>query len=154
MALFLSLLTSSPYAQEETVVTTGNTVGFEFTLKLDDGTVVESNVDGDAFTYVHGEGQILPALESALGGMAVDEEKSVDIATEDAYGPVDPNAFQEIPLENIPETARSVGAQLQAEGFPGPIRIHEIREETAVLDFNHPLAGQALTFDVRILSIE
>ena len=72
----------------------------------------------------------------------------------DAFGPVNPEAFQEVPIENIPEGARSVGTQLRAEGFDGSIRVHEVRDETIVLDLNNPLAGQDVTFDVRILSIE
>ncbi len=69
----LALLSSGGFAQQEdAVISEGKTVGFEYTLSLSDGTVVESNVGGDAFTYTQGQGQILPALEQALLGMAVD----------------------------------------------------------------------------------
>lgn len=132
----------------------GTTVGFEYTLTLTDGTVVESNVGGEAVTYVQGGGQILPALESALTGLAVDDTKQVTLEPADAYGEVNPEAFQEIPIDQIPEDARVVGAVLGAQGYEGPIRVHEIREETVVLDFNNPLAGRTLTFDIRILSLE
>jgi FKBP-type peptidyl-prolyl cis-trans isomerase 2 len=121
---------------------------------LSDGTVVESNVDGDAFTYVQGGQQILPALEAELLGLAVDDTKQVTLAPEDAYGPVNPEAFQEIPIDQIPEDARIVGSILGAEGYDGPIRVHEVREETILLDFNNPLAGKTLTFDIRIVSLQ
>lgn len=135
------------------MISTGKTVGFEYTLKLRDGTVVESNVGGDAFQYKHGEKQILPALEEELDGMSVDDEKTVTLQAGDAYGNVNPEAFREIPSGQIPESARTVGAQLTAEGFNGTIRVHEVKDDTIVLDFNHPLAGQDLTFDIRIVSI-
>lgn len=148
-------LTSSGVAQEEdSMVSAGSTVSLELTLTLEDGTVIESNVDRDPLTYVHGEGQILPALEEELAGMAVDESKSVALGPADAFGPVDPEAFQEVPLDNIPEEARDVGTRLSAEGFDGPIRVHEVREDTIVLDFNDPLAGQNVTFDVKVVAIE
>lgn len=136
------------------MVTAGKSVSLEFTLTLEDGTLVESNVDSEPLKYVHGEGRILPALEAAIDGMKVDESKSVKVEAADAFGDVDPEAFKEVPLENIPENARSVGTRLSAEGFSGPIRVHEVRDESVVLDFNNPLAGEDLKFDVRVLSVE
>lgn len=136
------------------MIAEGSTVGMEFTLSLTDGTVVDSNVDGDALTYVHGEGQLLPALEAGLLGMAVDESRTIDLDAAQAFGEINPDAIREVPLDSIPEDSREVGTQLRAEGFDGPIRVSEIRDETALLDFNHPLAGQQLKFEVRVLSIE
>jgi FKBP-type peptidyl-prolyl cis-trans isomerase 2 len=153
--LGLALLSFTVLAQEEeAVISEGTTVGFEYTLSLSDGTVVESNVDGDAFTYVQGGQQILPALEAELLGLAVDDTQQVTLAPEDAYGPVNPEAFLEIPIDQIPEDARIVGSILGAEGYDGPIRVHEVREETILLDFNNPLAGKTLTFDIRIVSLQ
>ncbi len=136
------------------MISTGKTVGFQYTLTLDDGTVVDTNVEGDTFVYVHGEGQILPALEDELSGMTVDDRKSVHLKPEKAYGDVNPQAFREIPIDQIPEDARQVGKQLSTDGYDGPIRVHEVRDSTIVLDFNHPLAGEALNFDIRIVSVK
>lgn len=136
------------------MIKSGKTVEFEYTLSLGDGSVVQSNSGGDPFTYVHGEKQILPALEAELHGLDVDDEKEIELAAADAYGEVNPDAFQEVGLEQIPEGARQVGAELRAEGFEGPIRVEEVRDETVLLNFNHPLAGQALTFNIKVLSIE
>lgn len=149
------LLAGPSYGQEEEpVVGAGKTIAFEYTLSLDDGSVVESNVGGQAFEYVHGESQILPALEEALGGLQVDEEATVTLPPEQAYGEVNAEAFQEVPIDRVPDDAREVGAELRAEGYGGPIRVHEVRPETVVLDFNHPLAGQELTFAVKVLSVD
>lgn len=139
--------------EEDSVIGEGTTVGFEYTLSLDDGTVVESNVGDDPFTYTQGGGQILPALEEALVGLAVEDTKEVTLEPADAYGEVSPEAFQEIPIDQVPEEARVVGTVLGVQGYEGPIRVHEVREEIVVLDFNNPLAGQTLTFDIRIVSI-
>lgn len=150
----MALLSSGGFAQEEAaVINEGATVGFEYTLSLSDGTVVESNVGSEALTYVQGEGQILPALERELLGMAVDDTKQVTLAPADAYGEVNEAAFQEIPIADIPEEARVVGMMLGAQGYDGPIRVHEVNDETIVLDFNNPLAGKTLTFDIRIVSL-
>lgn len=155
VTLGLTLFSLSGNAQEEeSVIGEGTTVGFEYTLSLSDGTVVESNVGGDAFSYTQGGGQILPALEAALTGLTVDETKQVTLEPVDAYGDVNPEAFQEIPIAQIPEDARVVDTILGAEGFEGPIRVHEVKEEVVVLDFNNPLAGKTLTFDIRIVSLE
>ncbi|MBN1240243.1 MAG: peptidylprolyl isomerase [Gammaproteobacteria bacterium] len=136
------------------MIEAGKTVGFEYTLKLDDGSVVQSNKGGEPLKYVHGENQILPALEQQLEGLDVDDEKNVKLSAEDAYGEIKEEAFQEVPTEQIPEDARRVGAQLSAQGYNGAIRVHEVKDETVVLDFNHPLAGQDLMFDIRVVSIE
>ena len=75
----------------------------------------------------------------------------------DGYGEVDPGLFREVPQEQVPEEARQVGQVLYAEtpnGQPFQVKVHEIREDAIVLDMNHPLAGEALTFDIRIVSVE
>ena len=131
----------------------GKKVGFEYTLTLDDGSVVQSNRDSDPMVYVHGESQILPELERQLEGLEVDDKKEVHLKAVDAYGAVRDDAFHEVPSDQIPEDARRVGAQLSAQGYEGPIRVHEVRDETVVLDFNHPLAGQDLKFDIRVVSM-
>lgn len=136
------------------MIESGRTVALEYTLKLDDGSVVQTNKDSEPLKYTQGENQILPALERELEGMEVDEQKIVELAAEDAYGDVNPEAFKEVPSEQIPEGARRVGARLSAQGYTGTIRVAEIKDDTVVLDFNHPLAGKDLTFDVRVVAIE
>jgi FKBP-type peptidyl-prolyl cis-trans isomerase SlyD len=146
---------SSPAAAAEPapVIAKGRKVDIEYTLSLDDGSTVQSNVGGTPLSFVAGEGQIIPGLEAALDGKAARERVKVKIAPEDAYGPTDPQKVQEVPLDKIPEDARKVGTLLSAQGFDGPIRVAEVRPDVVVLDFNHPLAGKALTFDVLVLSI-
>jgi FKBP-type peptidyl-prolyl cis-trans isomerase 2 len=95
-------------------------------------------------------------LEKELAGMKVGGHKKVQVKPEEAYGPVDPKSFQEVPRESLPKEGLEVGTQLMVttpEGQRFPVRVHEIKEKTVVMDFNHPLAGKTLSFDVKILNI-
>ncbi len=159
-ALVLSLvLASHTQAEEATpLVAKDKRISIEYTLKLDDGTVADSNVGGEALVYLQGAGQILPALESELLGLAVGASKQVSLTAANGYGEVDPELFQTVPASAIPEDARKAGTQLMAQAGEGgnarPVRVHEVKGEEVVMDFNHPLAGQALHFDVKILGVE
>jgi FKBP-type peptidyl-prolyl cis-trans isomerase SlyD len=87
----------------------------------------------------------------------VGDEKHVTVKPEDAYGPVNKNAFQELPKEKIPPDGLKVGAMLTGQGPQGqPVqaRVHEIKEKTVVVDFNHPMAGRTLVFDVKVVDIQ
>lgn len=145
-------------AQEEApVVKDGSTVSIEYTLKLDDGSTADSNVGGEPLVYIQGAQQILPALEEKLAGMKADETREVTLSAEEGYGPVHPEGFQTVPLEMIPEDARFEGARLMGQGPNGePIHalVKEVREDSIVVDLNHPLAGQKLHFDVKVLRVE
>lgn len=138
-------------------VEAGKQISLEYTLRLDDKTVVDTNVGRDPLTYTQGQQQIIPGLESALTGMAVGESKNVTVAPNDGYGVVNPQAFQEVPKENIPSEALKVGTQLQGKDSSGRIvrpRVSAVNKDTVVLDFNHPLAGQTLHFDVKVVDIK
>jgi peptidylprolyl isomerase len=65
-----------------------------------------------------------------------------------------PGPDLEVPIEQVPEEARKVDTLLNAPGYQGTIRVAEVQEEIVILDFNHPLAGKALTFDITIVSVE
>jgi FKBP-type peptidyl-prolyl cis-trans isomerase 2 len=139
------------------LIENGSSVSIEYTLKLDDGTAVDTNVGKDPLTYKQGAGQILPALEAALAGHCVGDTKAVRLTAEQGYGAIDPEAYREVDLEVVPEGSRGVGSEMIArnpEGQETPIRVHEVREQSIVLDFNHPLAGQALNFDIKVVAIE
>jgi FKBP-type peptidyl-prolyl cis-trans isomerase SlyD len=140
-----------------TVVQAGSVVSFDYTLTDDDGRVIDSNKGKPPMSYTHGKGEIIPGLEKELNGMAVGAEKKVKVKPEEGYGPIDPKAFQEIPKEKLPPEALNVGTVLTAQGPQGqgiPVRVHEIKEQTVIMDFNHPLAGKTLSFDVKITDIK
>lgn len=135
----------------------GSVVRLEYTLSDGKGLLIESSKGKEPLTYTHGQGQMLAGLEKELAGMRANEEKNVHLKPEDAYGPVDPQAFQEIPRKEFPDDALKVGNALLARNDQGqlfPVRVHEIKEKTVVLDFNHPLAGKTLTFAIKVLDIQ
>jgi FKBP-type peptidyl-prolyl cis-trans isomerase 2 len=139
------------------VIEKGKNVSIEYTLKLDDGSVADSNVGGDPLTYEQGGGQILPALEQALEGMDQGQTKEVVLDPAEGYGTVDQEAYHQVPLDRIPEDARKEGTMLMAhdpQGGQQPVRVHEVGDEHAVLDFNHPLAGQRLHFQVKVVGVD
>ena len=156
-ALFFFIGASLQAQEEIPVIKDGSTVSIEYTLKLDDGSTADTNVGGEPLTYVQGEQQILPALEAQLEGMKVDETRQVSLSAEEGYGPVREEGYQEVPLSMIPEDARNVGARLvgqSQQGQPIQAQVKEVKDETVVLDLNHPLAGESLHFDVKVVEIK
>lgn len=139
-----------------TTVSNGKQVTLEYTLKLDDQSVVDTNVGGEPLKLTQGSHEVVPGLEKALEGMAVGEKKNVTVAPAEAYGTVDPKAFQEVDRKMVPTGAQKVGTQLEGTTTDGKKvypRISEVKNDTIVLDFNHPLAGKTLHFDVKILDV-
>lgn len=156
-ALFFSLAVEASIAKGEEVIQNGSVVSLEYSISGEQGRLIESNKGEGPFSYTHGQGQIIRGLEKGLEGMRVGEQKTLQLKPEDAYGRINPSAFREVPRENIPPNVLKVGAALVAHTAHGQshrVRVHEIRENTVVLDFNHPLRSKTLIFEVKILSIE
>lgn len=130
----------------------GKQVTFHYTL-TSGGEQLECSKGDDPLTFTLGGGEILPTLEAALQGLEAGDDKRVELSAADAYGEVNPDGFQEVEIDKIPEDARQVGAQLQAEGINNPIRVAEVRDDVIVLDFNHPMAGKDLVFDVEVVAV-
>jgi len=89
--------------------------------------------------------------------MSVDEEKTIRVKPEEGYGQVDPKGFKEIPRSDLPVSDPQVGTPLNARGPQGEellIHIREVKRNTVILDFNHPLAGKTLHFDVKLVGID
>lgn len=139
------------------IISEGKTVAITYTLTLENGETVDSNIDAEPLIYIQGEEQLIFGLEQALEGKKAGDSFQVSIQPEDGYGPVFEDALIEVPLDHLPEEARQVGAMLTAVGPEGQeIQgvVTELGATTASLDFNHPLAGQVLHFDVTIVSVE
>lgn len=134
-------------------------VSIEYTLRLQhpmNGEVYDTNVGGQPMVYTQGGGQIVRGLERALEGMAVGEGKQVTVPAADGYGELNPLRVTEIPKELIPPDARKVGTELQTAPRHGQrlhMRVKEIRQDTIVMDLNHPLAGKTLYFDVKVVAL-
>ncbi len=156
ITLSLGLLSvTSGYAQD--TIGEGTSVSLEYTLTLEDQTVIDTNVGKDPLVYTHGSQEIIPGLEKQLIGLKVGDTKNVEVAPADGYGEADPNRVQEIPKDKIPEEALGVGKKLQGQGPDGQMmfaQVTEVKENTVIVDLNHPLAGKTLFFAVKVLKIE
>lgn len=138
-------------------VSEGKSISMEYTLTLENKEVLDTNVGGEPLTFTQGSHQIIPGLETALNGMKAGESKQVKVAPEEGYGTLNPQAIQEVPIDQIPADARKVGVKLQGKDGQGRMvtpTVTEVKEEVVVLDFNHPLAGKTLYFDVKILDVK
>ena len=138
-------------------VKSGDTVGIHYTGTLTDGSVFDSSEGREPLAFVVGSGQIIPGLDVALPGMSLGDKKRVEIAPEDAYGPVHEDAKQDVPRSEIPsEIPLEVGGQLQARNERGEVMqltVVAVAEDTVTLDANHALAGKDLIFDIELISI-
>jgi FKBP-type peptidyl-prolyl cis-trans isomerase SlyD len=137
------------------VIGEGTRVSIEYVLTTDDGTIVDNN-DGDLLVYDHGDSPLLPAVEEALLGLSRGDAKRVTLEAEDAFGPVDPELVKAVPSAGIPEASRTVGSEFSwrfPEGTSYIVRVKEVKGDELVVDFNHPLAGKRLHFDIEIVAV-
>ena len=111
----------------------------------------------EPMSYTHGSGQIIPGLATEIEGMNEGEEKSIAVSAQNAYGEANPEAFKELPKSSLPEgltPQKEMMLQISTpEGQTIPARISEVKEESIVIDMNHPLAGKDLAFDVQLIEI-
>jgi len=134
----------------------GKKVRFHYSLSID-GEIIDSSEGKEPFEYDHGASQIIIGLEKALEGMSPGERKEVEISPEDAYGMADKDAIAEIPKDRIRSDDLEVGMILTSADEGGGDRqgvIQEINEDSVVVDFNHPLAGKRLFFDLEVVSVD
>jgi FKBP-type peptidyl-prolyl cis-trans isomerase 2 len=123
---------------------------------LPDGTSFGQSEPGKPLEFMVGAGKLIPTLEKALVGLKVGDKKKVEIKAADAYGEYDKSAVQEVPRSQFPkELPITVGEHYRVQTPQGPITvtINAANDKTVMVDFNHPLAGKDLTFDVEIVKI-
>jgi FKBP-type peptidyl-prolyl cis-trans isomerase 2 len=140
-----------------TQITNGSSVSVNYTGRLEDGTIFDTSLhEGRTpLTATLGQGQLIPGFENGLMGMAVGEKRTIEINPSDAYGEVNEGMIQEVPLTQVPEGAK-VGDTLQGQNEQGQfqVSVKEVKENSVVLDMNHPLAGKKLIFDLEVVSID
>ena len=135
----------------------GDNVKIHFVGKLDDGTVFDQSADAEPLEFKIGEGRIIPDLENGVVGLAAGEKKVINIPSENAYGPYMDELKIKVPSTEFPEDLKfEVGQYLQIDNQAGGVhmvKVLEIAETEVVLDGNHPLAGQNLTFEIELTEI-
>ena len=131
-------------------------VAIDYTLRVDDE-IIDSSDGREPLEFLQGSGNIIAGLERELLNMTLGESKKVTILPADGYGEVDEEAFMELPTNQFPENIPvEVGTELDVkneEGEPAYVRIDKVENNLALLNFNHPLAGKNLDFDVTVIAI-
>lgn len=135
----------------------GDTVHVHYTGKLDDGTQFDSSVEREPLEFAVGGGQVIAGFDKAVEGMTVGEKKSVRIPADEAYGERHEQLVQDVPKSALPNDLEpAVGMHLQAPEPGGNVMrlvVVAVAEESITVDGNHPLAGEALNFDVELVAI-
>ena len=142
--------------QDVPVVTEGKTVMAHYTLTVE-GHVLDSSKQREPLKFKVGSEQVLPGFEKAVQGMKVGEKRSFQVSPDDGYGEEDPDEIREISKDKLPpDVIPEAGMTLYAKGIDGlpvPVRIVEVTNNLVIMNFNHPLAGKTLNFEVEIVNI-
>lgn len=136
----------------------GDTVRIHYTGTLSTGEVFDTSDGREPLEFTLGGGQVIPGFDAGVTGMAPGETKTVTIPAEEAYGPRHPEMMMEVPREQLPPEAEpSVGDAMMvgtSDGQQFPVVIVEVTDDGVMLDANHPLAGEDLTFELTLVEIQ
>jgi FKBP-type peptidyl-prolyl cis-trans isomerase 2 len=135
-----------------------NTVKVHYTGKLSDGQVFDSSEGKEPLEFTLGSGQLIPGFEKGLIDMKINEKKTITIVKEEAYGDINEELKQEVNKSELPQDmAPEVGMGLVSktpDGREMNLLVVEVKEESIVVDGNHPLAGKDLIFDLEVVEIK
>jgi FKBP-type peptidyl-prolyl cis-trans isomerase SlyD len=136
--------------QKDSVVT------FNYTLKDDAGTVIDSSAPGEPLAYLHGHGNLVPGLERELEGKNAGDKLSVKVAPADGYGEHSKDLIQKVPRRSLKGINKiTVGMRLHAQTQEGPraVTVTAVTGDMVTIDGNHPLAGQNLNFEIELVEV-
>lgn len=144
--------------RDDLIVGDGLVVSLAYSLRLDDGEEIDSAAGDDPLVYLHGAQNIIPGLERELAGLKIGDARSVTVNPGDAYGEMDPDAFELVPYDAFPgdlELEEGMGLRMVESGTGRQMEayISELRDDGALLDLNHPLAGETLHFNVEVVGL-
>jgi len=135
----------------------GDTVKVHYTGKLDDGTVFATSTKREPFRFVIGGERIIPGFEEAVIGMSPGESKTMEVPADNAFGPYYEELVRTIERNKFPEDLEpEVGQRLnlsESDGREIVVTVSDLSESSVTLDANHPLAGEDLVFDIRLVEI-
>lgn len=139
------------------VAKTNDTVRVHYTGKLTSGEIFDTSVDRDPLEFTIGAGQLIKGFDDGVVGMKINEKKTLEIPSDEAYGPVHDQLIQEVEKSQLPpEIEPQIGQTLIATGAEGQetrLVIKDINDQNIVVDANHPLAGKDLIFDIQLVEI-
>jgi FKBP-type peptidyl-prolyl cis-trans isomerase 2 len=135
-----------------------NTIKVNYTGKLSNGQIFDTSEGKEPIEFVLGQGRLIPGFEKGLIDMKLNEKKTIEIAKDQAYGDVNDNLIQEIKRTDLPQDMEpKVGMGLVSKSPDGKeinLMVVEVKDESIVIDGNHPLAGHDLIFDVEVVEIK
>lgn len=136
----------------------GDTVRIHYTGRLSDGSEFDSSAGGDPLEFTIGQNEVIPGFENAVTGMIPGEKKTVTIPCDEAYGPHRDEMItlverDQFPAGDTPEIGQQYEMVNQETGQSFIMTVAEIQDGGIVLDANHPLAGEDLTFDIELVAI-
>ena len=138
-------------------VTVNSTVKVHYTGKLADGEVFDTSDGKEPIEFTLGQGQLIPGFEKGLIDMKLNEKKTINMTKDDAYGEVNETLIQEVKKTDLPQDMEpKVGMGLVSKSPDGQeinLMVVAVKEETIVIDGNHPLAGRDLIFDLEVVEI-
>jgi len=137
-------------------ITKNKMVSIDYTLKDAEGTIIDSSKDAGPLEYLHGNGNLIPGLESQLEGKTAGDKFSAVVAPKDAYGEYDEKLLMEVPRTQFDSSAPiEVGMRFQADTAGGPtvVKVTKVTEDKITIDANPDLAGKTLYFDVSVVSV-
>jgi peptidylprolyl isomerase len=137
--------------EEGLVAQNGDTVSVHYRGTLDDGTEFDSSAGRDPLTFTVGGGQVIAGFDTAVLGMTVGEKKEVRLAPDEAYGERTDERVIQVPRDQAPEGLEAGQQVLLGQA---PATVLEVTDESVTVDANHPLAGQALTFEIELVAIQ
>ncbi len=139
-------------------VSEGTRVFLNFSVSLDDGSEVDTNFGGDSVNFVVGDGSLLPGFERLLFGMSPGERQMFVVPPEDAFGQPNDNNVQYLPRDQFEDDVELeiglVFSFADASGGEVPGMIIAFDDDEVTVDFNHPLSGRTILFDVQIHRVE
>ena len=142
---------------KKTIAKEGREVQVHYRGTFDDGTVFDSSYErGESIGFTVGAGEMIPGFDKAVKGMKIGETKKVTIEPSDAYGEHNPDGVQAVPKESFPEDFEfEKGLVIEGNVENQPVRgvINEVRDDFVVVDFNHPMAGRSLNFDIELMEV-
>ncbi|HEY3449149.1 MAG TPA: peptidylprolyl isomerase [Myxococcales bacterium] len=131
-------------------------VSLEYSLHLGDGKVIDSSSGGEPLTYLHGSGQIIPGLEKQLEGLEEGTSQQVVIGPKDGYGEREAENIQQIGRDHFGDKPLKEGDEFVAiddHHNEIPVRIEKVEGDQVTVDFNHPLAGKTLHFQITVKGV-
>lgn len=145
-------------AADEDTIQSGSRVTMHYTLSLEDGMIADTSREGEPLSFTLGDGTLIEGLELAILGLKAGDRQCLGIPPQSGFGFRDPKHIHEMPRSDFPEDMELSEGLIIGFSSPAgdevPGAVLEVGEDNVKVDFNHPLAGHEVTFDVEILAVD